>query len=328
MAAVYGPDINTKHGDASEFLRGIADGGDRFVGIKAGGGNADLYVAPRYHEQVRAARHLNLPIVHYWVSGNQPIGTQVRYAIANTFDWRDGDAVGWDNEALDATGQIRGDADSALWINTIRGTHGLDCPARAVWHYGSSGSTFRAHGPWPQVRATGCTMWVAAYPGPPDMSGTTLGCDVHQYTDAHTYPGSPIPTDRNTTTKALAVLFPRRGPQPRITGEVLVPPTTTATTGRPGGPGSFCWKRMQLLARLGGYVGPIDGVLGLFSWEGVQQALHDAGLYDGAIDGAPASLTFVAIRAWAGLPRPAPVDSWVRFTTDEWRAIGRKLNRL
>jgi hypothetical protein len=324
VATIFGPDINTKHGDGGDVLKAALADGERFVGIKAGGGNVGLYVAPRYEEQMRAARRHRLPVVHFWVSGNQSIGVQARFAIANTVDWRDGDAIAWDNEALDSTGQIRNDVDSTLWINTVRGSLGLNCPPKAVWHYGSSGSTFRDHGPWPNVKATGCTIWVAAYPGPPDMSGTGLSCDVHQFTDAHIYPGSDVPTDRNKTRRALADLFPTRGPR----AASAVPKTTTSSTGSPGAPGSNCWKRMQLLGRSGGYAGLIDGVLGVFSWEGIQRALHDAGLYDGVIDGAPATLTFRALQQWAGVARPSDVETWRGLSRDRWRAIGTKLNTL
>lgn len=210
MTTIYGPDINSAHGNGS-ILDAVWAAGERFVAIKAGGGNAGLYEAPHYVQQVTRARTLGFKIVHYFVSGNQSIATQAKYAVGIIKPyWRDGDAVGWDNEKLDSTGQIRNDHDTASWINTVRSASNLNCPPRAVWHYGSSGSTFRDHGPWPEVKATGCTIWAAAYPGPPDMSGTGLTYDVHQYTSSHRYPGSSVNTDRNKTTRALSTIFPKR----------------------------------------------------------------------------------------------------------------------
>lgn len=222
MATLYGPDINSKHGDGS-ILNAAWAAGERFVAIKAGGGNVGLYQAPHYVEQLTLARKLGFKIVHYFPSGNQPIATQASYALRVVKPyWRDGDAIGWDNEKLDSTGQIRNDRDSASWINLVRA--GLGCPPAAVWHYGSSGSTFRDHGPWPLVKATGCTIWAAAYPGPPDMAGTGLTYDVHQYTSTHRYAGSSVDTDRNKTARPLSAIFPKRA-APVVTPAVVTPPS-------------------------------------------------------------------------------------------------------
>lgn len=330
MATIYGPDINSKHGDGAAVLRSARRAGDQFVAIKAGGGNVGLYVAPQYHNQVRNARALGFKVAHYWVSGNQPIASQARYAIANTFDWRDGDAIAWDNEQLDSTGQIRGDKDSALWINTVSGSAGLDCPDAAVWHYGSSGSTFRDHGPWPHVKATGCTTWAAAYPGPPAMAGTALSWGIHQYTSGYRYGDGQL-TDRNRTSKSLDAIFPTRGKKP-ASKPSSVGKTSTALTGSPGTQPSLAWKRLQILAASAKgphrYTGPIDGRLGAFSWEGLQQALADRGLYKGVVDGDPDVLTFAALQAWAGVKSPSRVSQWTSITRPEWRLIGRKLNAL
>lgn len=226
MSTSYAPDINSKHG-AGGILDAVWAAGERWVAIKAGGGNVGLYEAPYYAAQVAKARALGFKIVHYFASGDQAITTQAKYAVSIIKPhFRDGDAVGWDNEkfAGEPTSALRNDADSALWINIVRAD--LDCPPKAVWHYGSSGSTFRAQGAWPKVKATGCTIWAAAYPGPPDMTGTGLTYDVHQYTSGYHYPGSLVDTDRNKTDHALSTIFPKRAtPKPAPAPVPAVVPT-------------------------------------------------------------------------------------------------------
>lgn len=109
---------------------------------------------------------------------------------------------------------------------------------------------------------------------------------------------------------------------------VKVAKTGTILTGSPGPAGTACWKRVQLLARKGGYTGAIDGKLGTASWKGVQQALKAMGLYHGEIDGAPAQLTFIALQVWAGVKTPDRVSSWKKISKVNWRKIAVKLNRL
>ena len=52
---------------------------------------------------------------------------------------------------------------------------------------------------------------------------------------------------------------------------------------------------LQVLARIGGYFGPYDGVLGPNSWKGVQTVLTGAG-YTGPIDGVPGPNTWKALQ--------------------------------
>lgn len=332
MPTIYFPDINSKHGDGHAVLDAAWAAGERIVAIKAGGDNVGLYQAPHYAEQVAYARKKGFAIIHYFVSGNASIAGQAAEAIAIIKpNWRDGDAFAWDNEQLDSTGQIRNDPDSALLINTVRGSKGLNCPGGATWIYGSAGSTFRAHGPWPKVKATGAQAWVAAYPGPPDMSGTGLTTAVHQFTSSWPYGDGEL-TDRNKTTRTIAQLFPKRSPAPVKPASSTVPKTTTGLTGSPGKMPSNCWKRMQLLGSLAKaphkYVGPKDGVLGTLSWTGIQGHLTDLGFYHGDIDGEPKRLTFVALQKWAGSKSPTVTDDYSKISRANWRLIGRKLNTL
>lgn len=53
-----------------------------------------------------------------------------------------------------------------------------------------------------------------------------------------------------------------------------------------------------LAARFGGYTGPIDGAMGIYSWEGVQTAVRAYG-YTGPIDGVPGTMTYHAIQLLA-----------------------------
>lgn len=109
---------------------------------------------------------------------------------------------------------------------------------------------------------------------------------------------------------------------------VKVPKTMTVLTGGTGGAGSAFWKRMQLLARLGGYTGPIDGVLAIQSWKGIQTVLHARWGYEGLIDGKPGPLTYAALQRLAAARGGyrGPIDGKPARAT--WRGVAQYLNRL
>lgn len=56
---------------------------------------------------------------------------------------------------------------------------------------------------------------------------------------------------------------------------------------------------LQQLARLGGYMGPIDGVPGPNTWRGVQAVLARRGWYAGPIDGIPGPNTWKGVQQFA-----------------------------
>lgn len=102
--------------------------------------------------------------------------------------------------------------------------------------------------------------------------------------------------------------------------------TGTVVSGSPGKQPSNCWRRLQLLARLGGYTGPIDGWLGENSYAGLRAELKVA------VDIVPPGTAgvFFALQRWAGVPTGQCVSTsdWRKIPRSNWRAIARKLNHL
>lgn len=102
-----------------------------------------------------------------------------------------------------------------------------------------------------------------------------------------------------------------------------VPATGTSVTGVPGAFGrSNCWKRVQLLARLGGYTGPIDGQPAGHTWAALDRELAAGGFKS-------ASRCF-NMQRWAGITaaRCVATSDWKKIPASNWRAIAKKLNRL
>lgn len=323
MSSSYGIDTGTAQ--AGIDMTAVKTAGNEYVLVKAGGANVlPLYQAPHYVEQVDAARREGLYVGHYFNSGAVPVGDAARYFAGILHDYREGDLLILDSEAYpgDGNGQLWGDGKCALFLSTVRGLKNAASASTVL--YGSSGSTFRAQGAWPQVKAIGATIWAAAYPGPPDMTGTGLTATIHQFTDA--YRVGDIRCDRNVSSVPAATLFARgqAAPKPAVT---TVPKTTTAITGNPGPAGSACWKRVQLLARHGGYRGPVDGHLGILSWEGVQTILQAYG-YRGPIDGEPGHETWKALQRLAQKrgAYTGPIDG--DLGRQSWRGVARYLNTL
>ncbi len=102
-----------------------------------------------------------------------------------------------------------------------------------------------------------------------------------------------------------------------------VPSSNTATSGSPD---AWFWMRLQMYAALNGYTGPIDGVLGVQSWAGVQRGMRDYG-YTGPDDGVPGVHTYAAMqRLAAAHGYTGPVDGVLG--PNSYRGIARYLNTL
>lgn len=310
--------------------------GDEFVIIKLGGTNVlPMYTSVAAAEQCRKARAAGKKVGWYWVTGGKiSAADQAAYAIGAVLaaGYRDGDGFFLDDEVLDSNGQIWDDPKAAAFLVSVRA--GLGCSYQNLGLYGSSGALFRPRS-WPQIKALGVLIWVAAYGTndgrrvTPDMGRTGLTPTLQQFTSSYRQQGYLL--DRNWTAAPVGSIFRSYKPVVKPAAATVVPKTSTAVTGGPGKPGSYCWKRLQLLARKPKrhrYVGPVDGELGVFSWQGVQQALTDAGFYRGDVDGEPLVLTLVALQEWAGSKDPTHTADPYKIGRPNWRLIGKKLNSL
>lgn len=88
-------------------------------------------------------------------------------------------------------------------------------------------------------------------------------------------------------------------------------------------PSTALYCQLQELARLNGYTGPINGVLGVNSWKGIQAYLRDTWGYLGPVNGIPGVNTYKAMQragnqlAW--WPTPSAVDGTLE--TRDWQAF-------
>jgi len=102
-----------------------------------------------------------------------------------------------------------------------------------------------------------------------------------------------------------------------------VPQSATATTGVPD---TNYYKRQQLYAKMYGYTGPIDGVLGTNSWAGTQRGLRNYG-YTGPDDGIPGTNTYKAMQQLAShWGYTGPIDGVLG--TNSYKALAKYFNTL
>lgn len=108
-----------------------------------------------------------------------------------------------------------------------------------------------------------------------------------------------------------------------FTGAGTIPVSTTEQTGVPN---TTFYMRMQLLASLYNYTGPIDGILGPNSWAGFQRALADYG-YSVNDTGTPDSATYSAMQSLATIHGgyTGPVDGVMG--PNSYRGFAYFLNR-
>jgi hypothetical protein len=101
MSGVYGIDVGTTQRDLD--FNAIRGAGYQFAIVKAGGSNVSpLYVAPYYAQQVARARAAGLLVGHYWVAGSTNPAGDAQYFMDHLYDYRSGDLLVLDNEAIDA----------------------------------------------------------------------------------------------------------------------------------------------------------------------------------------------------------------------------------
>ncbi|MGL5850491.1 MAG: glycoside hydrolase family 25 protein, partial [Phycicoccus sp.] len=166
-----GIDVGTTQ--ASLDFAAAAREGVSFAVVKTGGSQLSdgPYVSPNYTRQVDAARAAGLTVGHYWLSGDFQTPTQAAdYFVDNLHDYRAGDVVALDNEILDDSTRLWGDAEVAAFFTRVKKRLGTIVP----WFYVNA-SDLRS-GSWTATIATGAKLWVASwgrndgtYPGAPDI---------------------------------------------------------------------------------------------------------------------------------------------------------------
>lgn len=298
---VYGLDVWTPHVDLNYLS--IRDSGYQFVIVKMGGSNVEpIYVGTNYRSEIDKVRSTGMIVGHYWVAGSNTPTQDVEFFLNNLYDYRPGDLICLDNEAID-NGRLWTDAECAAFINTVKSRIG----ATPFLYTGSN--LLANNGPWTQTQATGAKLWIADYRygiGEPDFGTAYPDWAIHQY-------ASEIPLQGRQTDRNFAKLSAFEGLQQPALGETYAPvdgsappapepPTPPAITPEQG-------MILQRLAALGGYTGPIDGDPGSNTWLGVQQTLHNLGYYDGPIDGDPGYNTYSGLQLLAkGYGYDGPID--------------------
>jgi hypothetical protein len=102
-----------------------------------------------------------------------------------------------------------------------------------------------------------------------------------------------------------------------------VPQSSTASSGVPD---TAYYMRQQLYAKMYGYTGPIDGVLGTNSWKYTQVGLKNYG-YTGPTDGVPGTNTYMAMQRLAsGWGYTGPIDG--ELGPNSYRGLAKYFNTL
>ncbi|UOE43849.1 hypothetical protein [Agromyces larvae] len=85
-------------------------------------------------------------------------------------------------------------------------------------------------------------------------------------------------------------------------------------------PSTAMWCRIQGgPAAAGGYTGPVDGVMGINSWMGMQQYLKLHWQYEGPVDGEPGPYTYAAMQRMARATSGNPaVDNGDMGSQNSW----------
>jgi len=284
---IYGIDVATTQRDLN--FSDVRSAGFQFAIVKAGGTNVSpIYVAPYYQRQVDRARAAALNVGHYWVAGSaDPIG-DANFFVDHLFDYRDGDILALDNEAID-DGIFWDDTATAEFMQTVKNRLG-----RVPFLY--TYSSLLTSNSWTQTKALGAKLWVAHYTsaGNPSIGTAFPSWAIHQYSSSANIGG--IPVDVNI---ARLSAFDDLSPVPY--GETA--PPTGAIVGDVGAsPVTSTHDQgviLQKIAARGGYTGALDGVPGANTWKGVQQHLRALGYYGGAVDGVPGTNTYKGLQLLA-----------------------------
>ena len=329
----FGIDV-AKYQHPFDYRRAKAEG-VQFVIVKAGGYNTgSLYVAGSYPEHVDAARAEGLKIGHYFIPGRGDVQTQADYFVRNLHNFDVGsDVLALDNEPLDGNKVYWSQDNVYTFLSRVHKLLGI--PWDRFWVY-SPASLTRSNGPWDKITNTGARVWWAAYGGGPSgktpdhapaLNGKIARWDIHQYSSSVKIAGCVV--DGNYSSHDIGVLF-GGGSAPSAVSSAAIsvgnaPDTETVNDGIPG---PRFWFLMQLWAKIyGGYAGPIDSVMGVQSWAGVQRNLARESGYTGPIDGVPGVNTYKAVQRWASSHGyTGPIDGAPGVNT--WKAVAKALNTL
>jgi GH25 family lysozyme M1 (1,4-beta-N-acetylmuramidase)/lysozyme family protein len=291
ISGVYGVDVATTQRNLD--FQALRSAGYQFAFVKAGGSNVSpIYVAPYYTAQVTRARAAGLVIGHYWVAGSSTPINDANYFVDHLFDYRPGDLLLLDNEAVDNS-IFWNDGMTAAFMQTVK-----DRLGKAPFFY--TYSSLLTSMEWTQTKAVGSKLWVSHFteiPGNPSIGTSFPTWDIHQYTES----GSQNGVDLDLNVAKLSAFSGYTQPPLGVTA----PPIAAIPGGSTGGnPGSFTPTvsegiTLQKLAQRGGYGGPLDGDPGTNSWIGIQSALRALGYYDGPVDGDPGTNTYRGLQLLA-----------------------------
>ncbi|MFE2555457.1 GH25 family lysozyme [Streptomyces sp. NPDC059352] len=287
---VYGIDVGTSQADL-DFLA-ARSAGFRFCVVKSGGSNDGThqpYTSPHYVRQVDEARAAGFLVGHYWMTGWGAAATDAEYFLAHLRGYRPGEPLMVDVEGVDQS-PVWTDAQTAEFIGIVKARLGT---TPFLYTY-SSLLTSRS---WPLTRATGAKLWIADYGAPagsPRIGTAYPDWAIHQFSDSGSVKGVAVDLNQAKPDAFGSAVLPPPGPNPIPDPAPDIPLADGVT--------------LQRIAQLGGYTGPLDGVLGPNSWKGVQTVLAQ-GYSDGPIDGTPDPDTYKGLqRLAADYGYTGPID--------------------
>ncbi|MEU3748086.1 MULTISPECIES: GH25 family lysozyme [Streptomyces] len=279
--AVYGIDVGTSQANL-DFLA-ARSAGFRFCVVKSGGSNDGThqpYTSPHYVRQVDEARAAGFLVGHYWMTGWGAAATDAEYFLAHLRGYRPGEPLMVDVEGVDQS-PVWTDAQTAQFIDIVKARLGT---TPFLYTY----SSLLQSRSWPLTRATGAKLWIADYGAPagsPRIGTAYPDWAIHQFSDTGSVKGVAVDLNQAKPDAFGTAVLPPPGANPVPDPAPDIPLADGVT--------------LQRIAQLGGYTGPLDGVLGPNSWKGVQTLLTQLGLYGGPIDGAPGVNTYKGLQQLA-----------------------------